>query len=185
MGGGGGAAAGQPQPGADADGLRLGVATAAAVSAAAGTEETRDGRGVDGGEMAELVRYVKWTGKTRGRREKRGTRPFSHLVGRAGRPRERRPEMDEGRWSRMLGEALPGVSLEKSPGEGEEAQSSDAAGAVAAGGAVRGRRIRLGRSTTEKSQGPAARGVREGRAEGMRREMQGGRTRGVGEGGGG
>ena len=63
------------------------------------------------GEVAELVRYVKWSGKTRGRREKRGTRPFSDLVGRAGRPKERGPEMDEGRWSRMLGEALPGVSL--------------------------------------------------------------------------
>ena len=64
------------------------------------------------GEVAELVRYVKWAGKTRGLREKKGTRPFSNLVGRAGRPRKRGPEMDEGRWSRMLGEALPGVSLD-------------------------------------------------------------------------
>ena len=64
------------------------------------------------GEVAELVRYVKWAGKTRGRREKRGTRPFSDLVGRAGRPRERGPEMEEGRWRRMLAEALPGVSLD-------------------------------------------------------------------------
>ena len=48
-------------------------------------------------EVAELVRYVKLAGKTRGRREKRGTRPFSDLVGRAGRPRERGPEMDEAR----------------------------------------------------------------------------------------
>ena len=55
------------------------------------------------GEVAELVRYVKLAGKTRGRREKGGTRPFSDLVGRAGRPRERGPEMDEGRWRRMLG----------------------------------------------------------------------------------
>ena len=37
-------------------------------------------------KVAELVRYVKWVEKTRGRREKRGTRPFSDLVGRAGRP---------------------------------------------------------------------------------------------------
>ena len=44
--------------------------------------------------------------------KKRGTRPFSDLVGRAGRPRERWPEMDEGRWRRMLREALPGVSLD-------------------------------------------------------------------------
>ena len=64
------------------------------------------------GEVAELVRYVKWAGKTRGRRENRGTRLFSDLVGRAGRPRERGPEMDEGWWRRMLGEALPGVSLD-------------------------------------------------------------------------
>ena len=46
-GGGGGAAAGQPQPRADAIGLGLGVATAAAVCAAAGTQRTRDARGVD------------------------------------------------------------------------------------------------------------------------------------------
>ena len=59
-----------------------------------------------------LVRYVKWARKTRGRGEKGGTRPFSDLVGRAGRPRERGPGMDEGRWRRMLGEALPGVSLD-------------------------------------------------------------------------
>ena len=46
------------------------------------------------GDVAELARYVKWAGKTRGRREKRGPRPFSDLVGRAGRPRRRGPEMD-------------------------------------------------------------------------------------------
>ena len=54
------------------------------------------------GEVAELVRYVKWAAKTSRRREKRGTRPFSDLVGRAGRPREEGPEMDKGRWRRML-----------------------------------------------------------------------------------
>ena len=64
------------------------------------------------GEVAELVCYVKWAGKTTGRWEKRGTRPFSDLVGRAGRPRERGPEMEEGRWRSMLGEVLPGVSLD-------------------------------------------------------------------------
>ena len=94
------------------------------------------------GEVAELARYVKWAGKTRGRREKRGTRPFSDLVGMAGRPRERGPEMEEWRWRRMLGAALPGLS----PGEGEEAQGSDAARAVAAGGAVWWRRVGQGRS---------------------------------------
>ena len=64
------------------------------------------------GDVAELARYVKWAGKTRGRREKRGPRPFSDLVGRKGRPRERGPEMDEWRWRRMLGAALPGVRLD-------------------------------------------------------------------------
>ena len=64
------------------------------------------------GDVAELARYVKWAGKTRGRREKRGPRPFSDLVGRAGRPRERGPEMEEWRWRRMLGAALPGVRLD-------------------------------------------------------------------------
>ena len=64
------------------------------------------------GEMAELARYVKWAGKTRARRERRGPRPSSDLVGRAGRPRERGPEMDDGRWRRMLGAALSGVRLD-------------------------------------------------------------------------
>ena len=64
------------------------------------------------GDVAELVRYVKWAGRTRGRRERRGTNPFSDLVGRAGRPGERGPEMEGGRWRRMVGEALPGVNLD-------------------------------------------------------------------------
>ena len=79
----------------------------------------------------------------------------------------------------------PGDEPGLSPGEGGETQDSDAAGAVAAGGVVRGRRVGLGRSRTEKRQGPGARGVREGRADGMRGKMQGRRTQGVGEGGGG
>ena len=64
------------------------------------------------GDVAELVCYVKWAGRKRGGRERRGSHPFSNLVGRAGRPRERGPEMKEGRWRRMLGEALPGESLD-------------------------------------------------------------------------
>ena len=62
--------------------------------------------------MAELVRYVKWAGRTRGRRERRGTHSFSDLVARAGRPGGRGPEMEGGRWRKMLGEALPGVNLD-------------------------------------------------------------------------
>ena len=72
------------------------------------------------GDVAELVRYVKWAGRTRGRRERRGTHPFSDLVGRARRPGERGPEMDEGRWRRMLEEALPGVSLDCSQEKGKK-----------------------------------------------------------------
>ena len=83
------------------------------------------------------------------------------------------------------GRGAPGVEPGLSPGEGEETQGLDAAGAVAAGGAVRGRRVGLGRSRTEKRQGPGARGVREGRADAMRGEQQERWTRGVGEGGGG
>ena len=64
------------------------------------------------GDVAVLVRYVKSAGRTRGRRERRGTHPFSDLVGRAKRAGERGPEMEEGRWRRMLGEALPGPSLD-------------------------------------------------------------------------
>ena len=60
------------------------------------------------GDVAELVRYVKWAGRIRGGRERRGTRSFCNLVGRAARPRENWPEMEESRWRRMLGEALPG-----------------------------------------------------------------------------
>ena len=71
-------------------------------------------------DVAELPRYVKWAGKTRGRREKRGPSPFSDLVGRAGRPRERGPEMDEGRWRRMLGAALPGVRLDCPQAKGKK-----------------------------------------------------------------
>ena len=69
-------------------------------------------KGWRAGDVAEQVRYVKWAGRTRGGQEKRGTRHFSDLLGRAGRPREGRPEIEEGRWRRMLGEALPGVSLD-------------------------------------------------------------------------
>ena len=67
-----------------------------------------------------MARYVKWAGKRRGGQEKRGPRPFSDLVGRAGRPRETGPEMDEGRWRRMLGGALPGVRLDCPQEEGKK-----------------------------------------------------------------
>ena len=132
------------------------------------------------GEVAELARYVKWAGKTRGRREKRGTRSFSDLVGRVGRPRGRGGEMDEGRWRRMLGEALPGVRLDCPQEKGkkprvqmlrellqrEERYGGNAQGQAGAGpGSARGR-------------GPGACG-------GTGRRDAGRRTRGVGGSGGG
>ena len=64
------------------------------------------------GDVAELVRYVKGAAMTRGRWERRGIHPFSNLVGRAGSPGERGPEMEEGRWRTMLGEALPRLNLD-------------------------------------------------------------------------
>ena len=72
------------------------------------------------GDVAELLSYVKWAGRTRGRRERQGTHPFSHLVGRAGRRGERGPEMEEGRCGRMLGEALPGLSGDCPEEKGKE-----------------------------------------------------------------
>ena len=102
------------------------------------------------GEVAGLACYVKLVGKTRGRRDKRGPRPFSDLVSRAESPRERGPDMGEGRWRRMLGAALAGVRLDCPQEKGEEAQGSDAARAIAAGGAVRWRRVGRGRSRNGK-----------------------------------
>ena len=111
-GGGGGAAASQPQSRADAtdwdsESPPLRQYAPPLVQRGPGTVA-----GSTEGEVAELACYVKWAGKTRGRREKWGTRPFSDLVSRAGRPRERGPEMEEGQWRRMLGVALPGVRLD-------------------------------------------------------------------------
>ena len=66
-------------------------------------------------EVAELVRFVKGAGRTRGGRRP-GTHPFRDLVHRAGRPRDRGPELEEGRWLRMREAALPGVDPDD-PGE--------------------------------------------------------------------
>ena len=55
---------------------------------------------------------MKWAGRTREGQERCGTHPFRDLVHRAGRLRDKGPEMEEGRWRRMLGEALPGLDLE-------------------------------------------------------------------------
>ena len=77
----------------------------------------------------------------------------------------------------------PGGEPGLSPGEGEEAQGSDAVGAVAAGGVVRGQGVGRGRIRTEKRRGPGARGVQEGRADEKRGGLQERTTRGVGIGG--
>ena len=132
------------------------------------------------GDVAELARYVKWAGKTRGRREKRGPRPFSDLVGRAGVPGERGPEMEAWRWRRMLGAALPGVRLDCPQERGkkprvqmlrellqrERRYGGDAYGRAGAGTG-------------------SARGRRPGACGGMGRWDAGRRTQGVGGGGGG
>ena len=68
--------------------------------------------GWSAGDVADLVRYLKWAGMIRGGQERRGTPPFCDLVGRAGRPREKGPETREIKWRRMPGQALPGVNLD-------------------------------------------------------------------------
>ena len=42
--------------------------------------------GWSAGDVVELVCYMKWAGRTRGGRERRGTKPLSDPVGRAGGP---------------------------------------------------------------------------------------------------
>ena len=68
-------------------------------------------RGLRAEEVAALGCYAKWTGRTRGRRKFR-THRFRHLVHRAGRRRDRGPEMEEGWWRRLLEAALPGLDLD-------------------------------------------------------------------------
>ena len=63
--------------------------------------------------------------------------------------RERGPEMEEGRWRRILGEALPGMSLDCPRERREKAQGADAEGAVAEAGVVRRRGVGQGRRRTE------------------------------------
>ena len=111
-------------------------------------------------EVAELVRYVKWAGKTRGNPGEEGDPPLQR-PGRQSREAQGKGAGDGGgAVEEDAGRGAPGGEPGLSPGEGEEAQGSDAVGAVAAGGVVRGRRVGLGRSRTEKRQGPGARGVR-------------------------
>ena len=109
----GGAAGRQLQPGADADGLGLEVATAAAICAAAGAVgSSGQSRGRGGGAWrAGLLREVGPEDES-GAGEARDP-PFQR-PGRqgGGGAREKGPEIEEGRWGRMLGGALPGASLD-------------------------------------------------------------------------
>ena len=87
--------------------------------------------------------------------------------------------MEEG-----AGRGAPGGELERSPGEGEEAQGFDAAGAVAARGVVSRRGVGRGRSRAKvliviNTGAPGARGVQEGRADQSQGGLQERRTRGV------
>ena len=118
------------------------------------------------GEVAELARYVKWAGKSRGRREKRGTCPFSELVGRAGRPRRRGPEMDEGRRSRGCAWTVP-RRRGRSPGfRCWESYCSGRCGTVAT--------RRAGQEQEREAPGAGGQGRVEGRAGGMRGGGRGG-----------
>ena len=67
-------------------------------------------RGWGAGDVAALLGYMKWAEMTRGGPERRGISPFSDLVGRAGRPREKGPEMEEGA-GRGAPRGDPGLSL--------------------------------------------------------------------------
>ena len=125
------------------------------------------------GEVAELARYVKWVGKTRGRQERRGTRPFSDLVSRAERPRERGPEMDEGdvrgcweRGSRWWAWTVP-RRRGRNPGlRCSESYCSGRGGTVAT--------RRAGQEQKREAPGPGGQGRAEGRADGMRGGGRGG-----------
>ena len=59
------------------------------------------------GEVAGLVPYVKWAGRTRDRRERHGTHLFRDALHRAERLQDRGSEMPEDRWRKMLGVTLP------------------------------------------------------------------------------
>ena len=128
------------------------------------------------GDVAELARYVKWAGKTRGREDKRGPRPFSDLVGRAGRPGERGPDMEEWRWRRMLGARSRGCAWTVPRRGGRslgfrccESCRSRRDGTVAT--------RRAGQGQERGALGAGGHGRAEGRAYGMR----GGRRRGSAE----
>ena len=86
-------------------------------------------------DVAELVRYVRWAGGTRGGR-RYGTHPFRDLVHRARRPQDRGPEMAEARWRRMLGEPRPGVDLH---GPRERGRRTEGPGCRCCGSCCRGR----------------------------------------------
>ena len=117
--------------------------------------------------MAELARYVKWAGKTGGRRDKRGPRPFSDLVGRAGRPGERGPEMEEWRWRRMLGAALPGMRLDCPQEKGKKPRVQMLRELLQGRDGTDATR-RAGEGQKRGALGAGGQGRAEGRADGMR-----------------
>ena len=108
----GGRTAHQLQPKADADGLGLGVATSAAVCAAAGAQGAGDSPGPEGGGSggAGLLREV---GREDERRaEEARDPPFLRPCRQGGGVTGKGGKMEESRWRRMLGEALPGMNLD-------------------------------------------------------------------------
>ena len=84
------------------------------------------------GDVAELVRYVKWAGRTRGGQERRGICTFRDLVHRAGTGAGE----GGGQVGDDAGRGAPGGGPGVSQGTGEKAQGADAEGPVAEGGVV-------------------------------------------------
>ena len=82
--------------------------------------------------------------------------------------------MDGGRWRRMLGEALPGLSLDAPRKKGRKPRVQMLRELLQREGAVRQRRVGLGRSKTGKRQGPGARGLRRDGQTGCEERCRGG-----------
>ena len=85
------------------------------------------------------------------------------------------------------GRGAPPGELGLPPGARQEAQGSDAAGDIAAGGVVRGRGVGRGGTRTAvliviNTGAPGARGVQEGRADERQGGLEEGRSRRVGKG---
>ena len=121
-----------PRPEADANKLGLGVAAAEAVCAAAGTEGARDGRGVDGGGRGGAGPLCEVGGEDEGGVGEAGDPPLQRPGWQGGDAQGKGASDGGGPMEEDAGRGAPGAGPGLSPGAGQEAQGSDAAGAVAA-----------------------------------------------------